>query len=480
MSLIMEKNGITTAPAATLVLCQTSSGTDLRGVVAKLDRFVVMFEVPDSTSILLVSEVLPECKIVFHERTIYSGRATVRNLMNSGEILICEAALEESCWMDLQLDPALITNGLLHQKFSDFLQEWQKSYRVLPDYKTVVADMQTFLTDLRLWLEQVELSVRSSREANRSKLEREIADRLSPEVFSPLDVLFEKFENIAALVEKDLQPIHQAYVRRQLQPLLLSAPFAFRSITKPLGYAGDYEIVNMILRDPHEGGSLYAKILNRWFLKQPPAEAHRNRVKYLTERLRDETLRVNAKGKKLKVLNVGAGPAKEVQDFLEQSVLSNSAELMLLDFNDETLRYGQKVIEDCRRRYARKTRLQFIKKSVAQLLRGKSRGVASFPAQHYDFVYCAGLLDYLTDAVSKQLIQILYENLAPGGLCVVTNVDASNPIQHWLEYILEWSLIYRSSEQMFALCPAEAGRENSRVISDITGVNIYLEIRKPD
>jgi extracellular factor (EF) 3-hydroxypalmitic acid methyl ester biosynthesis protein len=476
----MEKNETKMDPAATLVLCRTVNGPELRCALAKLNRFIVVFEVHDSAGILRVSEVLPDLKIVFHERTIYSGRATVRNLMNAGEILICEAALEETCWMDLQLDPASMKNGLLHQKFGDFLQEWQKSYKVLPDYKTVVADMQTFLTDLRLWLEQVELSIRSSPDANRSELEREIADRLSPEVFLPLDALFEKFESIAGLVEKDLQPVHQVYARRQLQPLLLSAPFAFRSVTKPLGYAGDYEIVNMILRDPHEGGSLYARILNRWFVKQPPAEAHRNRVKYLTERLCDETLRVTAADKKLRVLNVGSGPAKEVQDFLAQSVLSNSAELMLLDFNEETLRYGQKVIEDCRHRYARKTRIQFVKKSVVQLLKGKSRGVASAPAQQYDFVYCAGLLDYLTNAVSKQLIQVLYDMVAPGGLCVVTNVDASNPIQHWLEYILEWPLIYRNSEQMFDLCPAEAGREKSKVISDITGVNIYLEIRKPD
>ena len=55
--------------------------------------------------------------------------------------------------------------------------------------------------------------------------------------------------------------------------LLLSSPFLYRAYQKPLGYAGDYEMVNMIARDPYEGGSLFAKVVNLWFLSQWPARA---------------------------------------------------------------------------------------------------------------------------------------------------------------------------------------------------------------
>lgn len=34
---------------------------------------------------------------------------------------------------------------------------------------------------------------------------------------------------------------------------MLCSPFAYRAYHKPLGYAGDYEMVNMIARDPYEG-----------------------------------------------------------------------------------------------------------------------------------------------------------------------------------------------------------------------------------
>src|SRR5207302_5687063 len=50
---------------------------------------------------------------------------------------------------------------------------WEKLYRVRPEFKIVIADMQTFLTDLRLWLEQVELEIRSAPAGNRGEAEQE-------------------------------------------------------------------------------------------------------------------------------------------------------------------------------------------------------------------------------------------------------------------------------------------------------------------
>src|SRR5665811_661214 len=96
---------------------------------------------------------------------------------------------------------------------------------------------------------------------------------------------------------RDSQPTHRAYGRRQIHPLVLCAPFVYRTFQKPLGYAGDYEMVRMILRDPYEGSSLFAKMVNFYFWGQAPAEAHRNRIKYLTEKIKEETHRVINAGK---------------------------------------------------------------------------------------------------------------------------------------------------------------------------------------
>jgi len=278
-------------------------------------------------------------------------------------------------------------------------------------------------------------------------------------------------------VPADLLPFHRTYAKRQLHPQLLCSPFAYRTYQKPLGYAGDYEMVNMILRDPLEGSSLFSKVVNSWFLSQRPAEAHRNRISYLTKIIARESRRMVRNGQAARIFNLGCGPAGEVQNFLSQDEVCNYTSFVLLDFNDETLQHTRKILEDLKSKYDRETKIEVVKKSVHQVLREESKPGAQQPG--YDLVYCAGVFDYLSDRICKRLMDIFYYMLEPGGLFVATNIDASNPSRYGMEYLLDWHLIHRNSEQLYALIPERARPENAQVKSDETGVNIYVEVRKP-
>jgi extracellular factor (EF) 3-hydroxypalmitic acid methyl ester biosynthesis protein len=225
---------------------------------------------------------------------------------------------------------------------------------------------------------------------------------------------------------------------------------------------------------------MFAKILNRLFLDIPPVVAHRNRITYLTERLHNETSRVTNQGKIARIFNLGCGPAKEVQEFLITDGLSDNAELSLLDFNDETITNTTRILEDLRGRHRRRTGLKFIKRSVHQILKESSKKGAGFEVGGYDFVYCAGLFDYLSDRICRRLMEVFYDLLAPGGLLVATNVDTSNPSRLWMEYVVEWHLVYRNKQQFLRLAPESAPPGSCSVSSDSTGVNIFLEVRKPE
>ena len=98
-------------------------------------------------------------------------------------------------------------------------------------------------------------------------------------------------------------------------------------------------------------------------------------------------------------------------------------------------------------------------------------------SEGHDYVYCAGLFDYLTDQVCAKLMGLMYDWLAPGGLLIITNVEPRNPLRHGMEHLLDWHLIYRDAPQLLKLKPASA--EDVRVLSDDTGVNVFMEIRKP-
>ncbi|RBP44400.1 extracellular factor (EF) 3-hydroxypalmitic acid methyl ester biosynthesis protein [Roseimicrobium gellanilyticum] len=463
-----------------LIICRNSQGAEVRGTLHRLTRYLAVFEVYNPYSIVQLSEVLNDFRILMNERVVYSGRAVIANLVNTGIMLICEASLADDGWIDVDiLAPAQNKDRLLSE-FAEFLRETEKNYAVAPDFKLVVADIHTLLSDLRRWMEQVELGVRSLPAGDRLTAERETIKQLEVPIIPAVTPLLERFETTAVSIAPELQPVHSSYIKRQIHPLVLCSPFVYRIFQKPLGYAGDYEMVSMMLRDPYEGSSMFAKILNRLFLDIPPVVAHRNRITYLTERLHNETSRVTNQGKIARIFNLGCGPAKEVQEFLITDGLSDNAELSLLDFNDETITNTTRILEDLRGRHRRRTGLKFIKRSVHQILKESSKKGAGFEVGGYDFVYCAGLFDYLSDRICRRLMEVFYDLLAPGGLLVATNVDTSNPSRLWMEYVVEWHLVYRNKQQFLRLAPESAPPGSCSVSSDSTGVNIFLEVRKPE
>ena len=458
-----------------LVSFQTTGGIDVRATVLRLERHVVVFEVYSPAAVLQTSEALPDFEILCGERPIYTGRAVVKNLITTGSVFVVEAGLDDG-WIDIELLGG--NRRHLRTHFADLLQRWQKTYRVRPEFKVLIADMESLLMELRLWSEQVELGIRAAPADDRLELERLAGEQIAPATAEAIDNIWERFDPIVNSLEAELHGAHQAYLRRHLHPLLLCSPFAYRTYQKPLGYAGDYEMVNMIVRDPHEGGSLFAKLVNAWLLQQAPAKAHRNRVAYLSEKLLTEALRVSTRGGRARILNIACGPAAEMQRFLAEHDLSNRAELTLVDFNDETLQHVEGAMGRIKLAHQRNTPVHFVRKSVHQMLKEAGKRVQRPSEQQYDFVYCAGLFDYLPDAVCQKLWTVFYDWVAPEGLLLATNVDATQPFHRSMEYILEWHLICRSSQHVSRMIEGALPNHEFTVKSDETGVNLFAEARK--
>jgi len=464
----------------TLVLGQTSQGAEIHATLVRLTRYAAVFEIYSPMLVLRASEVINDFKVVVQGRTVYAGRAVVRSLVNAGTIVVCEATLAETGWRTVGVAEEGNGHGGLRERFSEFMEEQQKIYKIRPAFKLAVADMQTFLADLQLWCDQIELSVRSRQHSGEpERFEHEALEEIKEPVLSTLATHFERFEEVAANIEPELRAAHNTYAKRQLHPLVLCSPFMYRTFQKPLGYAGDYEMVNMMLKDSFQGASTFAKILNTFFLSTPPVVAHRNRVDYMVDMLNRELLRVKRKGGHGRIFNVGCGPAQEIQRFLSHLPFPARPEFTLLDFNEETLQHVQSVLSAIKNRYAPETSLNFIKRSVHHLLKTSVRATEG-TKEKFDLVYCAGLFDYLSHNVCRQLTSIMYEWLAPGGLLLVTNVDANNPSVGWMEYVVDWHLFYRNADEMLSLAPKLAPPDSVRILAEPTGLNTILEVRKPE
>jgi len=465
--------------AACLISFQNSQGQETCATVVRLSRHSVAFEIYSPSFPLQISEVLDQVKIMAGDRPLYAGRAVVHQVVRTGSTGLCEAGLDDS-WLDVEfLSPGSLAESLPAQ-FDRFVRDWQTEYKIASEYKLVIADMQSFFIELRNWLEQVELGIRSAPGGDRLQLEREVLDSLAPSVLPCIDALFDRFEAVAGNLPRTEEPAHRTYMRRQLHPLILCSPFAYRTYQKPLGYAGDFEMVNMMTRPPYEGGTLYAKMLNVWFLRQTPAQAHRNRIDLLKTVIRDEAVRVwRVHRRPARILNLGCGPATEAQIFLSEDNGIPAPQITLLDFNEETLQHTRDVFHQLGARLGKTLPIEFQKRSVHSILKEAARSIELAPEKQFDLIYCAGLFDYLPDFVCQKLMTVLYSWLAPEAALVGTNVDPSNPIKKGMEHLLDWHLLYRTSHEARTLKPAGAPDDTVSIVSDKTGVNLFMTVRKP-
>jgi extracellular factor (EF) 3-hydroxypalmitic acid methyl ester biosynthesis protein len=459
------------ADTDSLVLFRNIQGREGRGTLLHLTRNQAVFEVYDATSIVQLSEILKDVRILRGDRAIYTGRAVVGSLVPTGLMGIVSATLLDP-WQDLdELAPGV---GI-REETKTFVEQWEEAHALRPTYQLAVGSLRSFLSELNRWLSHAELILGPKEEDPPPHAQREFAGEVEATISGKTDELFGRFEEEGAQVPDDEAAAHKAYARKDLHPLVMCSPFLHRAYTKPLGYAGDYQMVNMILGDPFAGANTYAKIVNSSYLRAGTALAHRNRISMLTAHLKAEAQRVaREEGRPLRVLNVGCGPAREVQDFVRDDPLSEQCSFDLLDFNEETVEYAESRLRETARRAGRKPRFNFVCQSIYQLLKEASkRAHAVEPA--YDLVYCAGLFDYLEDRICGRLLRLFFQRAFPHGLVLATNVHPSDPMRYAAEHLLEWYLIRRDETDLLALAPPDGVK---RVVPDPTGVNIFLEIRK--
>ena len=435
-----------------------------------------IFEVYNPFSILQLSEVLSDFKIVVGDRTLYAGRAVVRSLVNTGIMLVCEVTLVDA-WTDVDVLSLLENSDLLRDEVKRFVHEWKTHNDVLPEFKVLTGDFHGFLSDLSIWLKQIEVFLSRTTPHDAEARSLDLAARLYESVAPTASEFLYRIEDVGKRVPFERVGLHKAYIRRDIHPLTLCCPFVHRTFTKPLGYAGDYEMINMILDRPYEGRTLFAKTVSKLLVETAPARAHRNRIEILRKLLVRESDRHKQSQETLNVLNIGCGPAKEVRDFIATSKNSDLCQITLMDFSKEALDFAQLSTLKQKAASGSEINLTFIEKSIDDLLRESiTIELTETPRkQRYSFVYCAGLFDYFTDSICKRLISLFYDYLLPGGLLCVTNIHTSNPQRHLMEYLLEWNVFHRSENEFKSLAAVEGEKA---VFADSTGVNIFLNIRK--
>jgi hypothetical protein len=101
------------------------------------------------------------------------------------------------------------------------------------------------------------------------------------------------------------------------------------------------------------------------------------------------------------------------------------------------------------------------------------------PSERYDFIYVAGLYDYLEEKPARHVTAKLFAKLRPAGRLLIGNYTPETEDAGYMEAYMGWNLLYRDSEGMHRLAseippPAIAA---IGTLSDTTGAVCYLDIK---
>lgn len=271
-------------------------------------------------------------------------------------------------------------------------------------------------------------------------------------------------ENNHSGVWRELIPLIQSHV---VSEYFLQDPFTYWSHEKPRGYSGDAQLLDFIyghpsVRDRIAAASPIGAALYEYTKDASSSVAVRERRDILTKYVDD----IAAKhGPDTEILTIAAGHLREAN---RSVALANGAIKRWVALDQDPLSIGA-ITRDFGG-----TCIEAIDGSVRGILAGRHQ------LGTFDFVYAAGLYDYLTDKVSIKLTQRCLDMLKPGGTFLFANFSQDIGVDGYMESFMNWALLLRTEEDMWNIINASA--EPSAIEAEVFfGENrniVYGVIRK--
>ena len=243
-------------------------------------------------------------------------------------------------------------------------------------------------------------------------------------------------------VWQSLIPIAQNH---PVSEFILQDPFTRWSFEKPRGYSGDAHLLDFIYGHP----DVAEEIANASPLGQAlydstkdslSSDAVRERRDLLTEHV-DETAAV--RGQDAEILTIAAGHLREA----DRSVaLEKDRIARWIALDQDPLSVGS-IARD----FAG-TRVDAIDGSVRGLL------TDAYKLGTFDFIYSAGLYDYLAHGVAVKLTKRCMRMLKPNGVLLFANFSPEMSGDGFMETFMNWALLQRSEDDMWGIINASVDR----------------------
>ena len=236
---------------------------------------------------------------------------------------------------------------------------------------------------------------------------------------------------------RKVQKLKNLFIKR-IKKIFKRGVYCEWSILKPLGYAGDFKIIDDIYQNnPTTTG--FDRLFDNYYQMSAISMAVRNRKEDFKRLMVDFINKRQAHS--LRIMNLACGPCRELEEILLSSLLLNKNVVFdCYDHESRAIEFASKLLSGF-------PSVNFIKENALRIAVAKDPG--SLIKQKYDLIYTMGLFDYFNHKISVRLIKKLKQLLKPEGKLIISNVrdKYSNPSVHFMEWAGDWNLVYRTDEE---------------------------------
>ncbi len=245
--------------------------------------------------------------------------------------------------------------------------------------------------------------------------------------------------------------------------------FFERAYYKPKGYAGDFLMMEHIYLNIAEGDGKIGRLIDSWGLQGGGAEAIRGRRILLKDQLQDLSKKQLEKYKRFSVMNLACGPCRELFDFLEVCDYTEKIDALCVDIDTEALQYSNQNVNVI----PHNASVRYMNENLVKWALGK----VSHDIGSKDLIYSAGLFDYLEPRLFCKLVNRCHAHLKPGGSLLIGNYAPYEDML-FMDHILHWKLIYRTSEDLKELFNDTEFGGDVTILAEPKNINLFVLAQK--
>jgi extracellular factor (EF) 3-hydroxypalmitic acid methyl ester biosynthesis protein len=467
-------------PLAATVMVKRAGSAPVKCALVDISQNGVAFEWAAEAP-PVAGDVLQEATVAFDEHVSYRGEAKVGSVRDQGGITVVGVSFAEQL-IDidevLQLRAVRSWTGRDGAGLSVTARPWSVPGYV--DFKSMVAELGLYFEDAEEQMASLESQLAwhvvqgdATTPARDSLLQR-IRNEFTAEVVRASEAIDASLRQVPAAHRPPLQ----AFSLRHLDHFLMQSPWMHRARTKPFGYPGDYEVMRFLYERDFAGPTLFAKALGYSFFRTKAPMATKYRKDLMKRELRAIIESHGPSDRPLRFLSIAAGPAQELVELMtELPELPAPLELVLFEQDKGALSYAYRRLKPTvDSLFPGRVKVMYLHESIKRLLRDSDL-FTTFG--HFDAIYSCGLFDYLQTRTAIILTRNLLARLAPAGKLYIGNMAPENPSRWYMEFHLEWPLIYRTRPELIDIGQRAAPDAVVRLLEEEAGVNPFIEIHSP-